>query len=88
MPTLPPDGEKIAVFTPITSPSMLNGRAAGVALVHRRIDLDEVVVGAVADVAAARRDDAGGDGAAEAERIADRQHPVADRAADRRTSFT
>ena len=56
----------------------VEGRAAGIALVDGRIDLDEVVIGAGADVAAARRDDAGGDGAAEAERIADRDHPVAD----------
>src|SRR5262249_45469165 len=46
-------------------------RAAGIAAVHRRVDLDEVVIGTGADVAAARRDDAGGHGAAEAERIAD-----------------
>ena len=38
----------------------VEGRAAGVALVDRRVDLDEVVVGTRADVAAARRDDAGG----------------------------
>ena len=56
----------------------VEGRAAGIALVHRRVDLDEVVIGAGADVAAARRHDAGGHGAAEAERIADREHPVAD----------
>ncbi len=34
--------------------------------------------GPLLDVAAARRDDAGGDGTAEAERIADGEHPVAD----------
>ena len=56
----------------------VEGRTAGITLVDRRIDLDVVVVGAGADVAAARRDDAGGDGAAQAERIADRDHPVAD----------
>ena len=43
-----------------------------------RIDLQEVVVGAGADVAAARRDDARRHGAAEAERIADGHHPIAD----------
>ena len=53
-------------------------RAAGIALVHRRVDLDEVVIRAGADVTATGRDDAGRDGAAEAERIADREHPVAD----------
>src|SRR5690606_29120035 len=46
--------------------------------VHGRVDLDEVVIGAGADVAAARRDDAGRDRAAEAERIADGHDPVAD----------
>ena len=56
----------------------VEGRAAGIALVDRRIDLDVVVVGAGADVAPARRDDAGGDRAAQAERIADRDHPIAD----------
>ena len=56
----------------------VEGRAAGIAAVDRRVDLDEVVIGAGADVAAARRDDAGRHGAAEAERIADREHPVAD----------
>ena len=56
----------------------VEGRAARVAAVDRRVDLQEVVIGARADVAAARRDDAGGHGAAEAERIADRDHPVAD----------
>ena len=54
-------------------------RAAGVALVHGRVDLDEVV-GARADVAAERRDDAGRHRAAEAERIADGKRPVADAA--------
>ena len=53
-------------------------RAARVAAVDRRVGLDEVVVRPLMDVAAARRDDAGGHGAAQAERIADRQHPVAD----------
>ena len=78
MPTEPPDGEKIAVLTPITLPSDVERRSAGIALVDRRVDLDVVVIGAGADVAAARRDDAGGHRAAEAERIADRDHPVAD----------
>ena len=56
----------------------VEGRAARIAAVDRGVDLEEVVIGAGADVAAARRDDAGGDGAAEAERIADGHHPVAD----------
>ena len=56
----------------------IEGRAAGIAFVHRGIDLDEVIIGAGADVAATRRDDAGRHRAAEAERIADRDHPIAD----------
>src|ERR1700726_1688147 len=56
----------------------VEGRAAGVALVHGRVDLDEIVIRAVADVAAAGRDDAGRDSAAEAEGIADREHPITD----------
>src|SRR5258706_670722 len=56
----------------------VEGRATGVALVYGRVDLDEIVVRAAADVAAAGRDDAGGHRAAKAERIADREHPIAD----------
>ena len=56
----------------------VEGRATRVALVHRRVDLDEVVIGAGADVTAARRHDARGDGSAETERIADCDDPVAD----------
>ena len=78
MPTEPPDGEKIAVLTPMHIAVDVEGRTAGVAFVHRRVDLDEVVVGTGADVATARRNDAGRHGAAKAERIADRQDPVAD----------
>src|SRR5690606_21319708 len=59
-------------------PAEVEGRAAGIAAVHRRVHLQVVVIGAGADIAAARRDDAGRDRAAEAERIADRHDPVAD----------
>ncbi|GAV36779.1 hypothetical protein ROTAS13_04467 [Roseomonas sp. TAS13] len=52
-------------------------RATGIAAVDRGIDLQEVVIGAGADVAAAGRDHARRDGAAEAEGIAHRHHPVA-----------
>ncbi len=55
MPTLPPEGEKIAVFTPTTSPCDIEGGAAGIAAVHRRVDLQEVVIGTGADVAVLRR---------------------------------
>src|SRR6516164_10980780 len=56
----------------------VKGRATGIALVYRSVDLDEVVVRAGADIAPARGYDPGGDRAAQAERIADRKHPVAD----------
>ena len=47
-------------------------------MIDRRVDLQEVVIGPGADVAPARRDDAGRHRAAEAERVADRDHPIAD----------
>ena len=54
-------------------------RAAGVAGVDGRVGLDEVLVAAARDPAAAERaDDARGDGLAEAERVADGEHEVAD----------
>src|SRR5262249_22343243 len=56
----------------------IESRAAGIAFVHRRVDLNEIVIGARTDIAAARRDDTGCDGAAEAERITDGEHPVTD----------
>src|SRR5262249_58858766 len=56
----------------------VEGRAAGIAFIDRRIDLNEVVVGTRPNVATTGRDDTGRHRAAEAERIADREHPVAD----------
>jgi hypothetical protein len=56
----------------------VEGRTTGVAVVHRRVDLDEVVIRTGADVASASRDDAGRHRSAEAERVADSNHPVAD----------
>src|SRR5690606_36046261 len=56
----------------------VEGRTARIAAVDRRVDLEEVVIGAGADVAAAGRDDAGSHRAAETERIADRNDPVSD----------
>src|SRR5207248_672361 len=58
--------------------TQVEGRPAGIAPVDRRVDLDEIVIWPFVDIAAERRDDPGGDGAAEPERIADRDHPVAD----------
>ena len=54
-------------------------RAAGVAGVDGGVGLDEVLIVLDAEVAAARgADDAGGDGLADAEGVADGQHDVAD----------
>src|SRR5438477_93052 len=50
-------------------------RPAGIADIDRRVDLNEVVIGAFADIAPARRHDARGHRAAQSERIAHRQHP-------------
>src|SRR4029077_16410160 len=52
-------------------------RPAGIPFVDRRIDLDEVVIRTGADIATARRHDAGCDGTAKTKRIANRKHPVA-----------
>ena len=58
--------------------AQVEGRAAGIAAIDRRVDLDEVVIIARADVAADRGDDARGHRIGKAEGIADRDHPVAD----------
>src|SRR3954469_14644327 len=52
-------------------------RATGIAVIDRRIRLDEFVIRA-AKIAMQRADDAGSDGALQAERVADRQNAVAD----------
>ena len=51
---------------------------AGIALVDRRVDLQEAVVGPIADIAALGRNDPCRHRAAESVGIADRDHPVAD----------
>src|SRR5690606_887650 len=53
-------------------------RTAGVAAIDAGVGLDVAVVGARSGGAVHGRDDAAGDGAAKAERVADRDHPVAD----------
>ena len=64
--------------------AQVHERAAGVARVDRGVGLDEVLVAFGREPAAAERaDDAGGDGLPDAERIADRDHVVADAAAGR-----
>ena len=52
-------------------------RPARVAGIDRGVGLDEVVVGSLADVASGRAHDASRDGVIEAERVSDRDHPVA-----------
>ena len=65
------DAEQVAVD--------VDQRAARIAGVDRRVGLDEVLEDVDAErVAAERADDAGGHRLADAERIADRQHDVAD----------
>src|SRR6266404_2396973 len=56
----------------------VEGRAAGITFIDRRIDLNEIVVRAGPDITTTRRDDTGRHRAAETEWIADREHPVAD----------
>src|SRR6185312_12555879 len=56
----------------------IKGRAARIAAVDRGVDLDEIVIGAGADIAAPRRDDAGRDRPAQSERITHGHDPVAD----------
>ena len=78
MPTDPPEGEKIAVFTPDHLAVHVEHRATGIAAIDRGVGLDEVVIGTGVDVARPGRDDAGRHRSAQPERIADRDHPVAD----------
>ena len=57
----------------------IDQRTAGIAGINRRVGLDEELIIADADLGARhRRDDAMGDGLADPERIADRQHQIAD----------
>src|SRR5690606_34376111 len=58
----------------------VEGRAARIAGVHRRIDLQEVAIVRAADIAAGTGDDANGHGAAKTEGIAHGHDPVADAA--------
>jgi len=53
-------------------------RPAGVAGIDGRVGLNEIVVRPGSDRPSLGADDAGGDGLAETERIADREHPIAD----------
>src|SRR5690606_27630304 len=62
-------------------------RATRITAVDRGVSLDEVVIRAGINVAAARRDNADRNRAAKAERIADRHDPVADANLRRITEF-
>ena len=77
IPMLPPLGLKMAVVHTHDLTVAVEQRAAGVAAIDGRVDLQEVVVRARVDVSPARGNDAGGDGAPESERAADRDDPVA-----------
>ena len=68
----------MAVFTPTTSPMHLEGRTTRIALLTGASIWMKLVVRPVADIAATCRDDTCGDGPAETERIANREHPVTD----------
>src|SRR6185295_2721227 len=55
----------------------IEGRTAGISAVDWSVDLDVVRIRTTSDIAPQRGDDAGRDRAAEAERIADRDDPIA-----------
>src|SRR5271167_2510367 len=55
----------------------VEGWSAGIALIHRRIDLDEVVIGTGTNVTATSRNDTSRHRPTKAERIADCDNPVA-----------
>ena len=79
MPSEPPDCEKIVLLMPIRLPAASTSAPPGVAGIDRGVGLDEILEAVDAEmVAAERADDPRGHRVAEAERIADREHDVAD----------
>ncbi len=79
MPCEPPEREKIAVLMPTSRPVKIDQRTARIAGIDRGVGLDEELIVGDADLRARhRRDDAMRHGLADAERIADRKHDVAD----------
>ena len=78
MPTCRRSAKRSRVLMPITSPRRSKvgppelPRLIGASICRKIVELTG------ADVAAARRDDAGRDAAAEPERVADRDDPIAD----------
>src|SRR6266436_5065379 len=77
IPTDPPDGEKIAVLTPMTFAFHVEGWSAGIAFIHRRVDLDEVVIGTRTNVAATSGHDTSRHRPTKTVRIANCDNPVA-----------
>ena len=78
MPSVPRFCASTAVLMPMSSPSRIDERAAGIAEIDGSIGLNEILEIRDAEAAAAgRADDALRHGLAETEWIADRQHHVA-----------
>ena len=77
MPTEPPDGETMAVLTPITWPSMLKIGPPELPGLIGASSCRKLSNGPAPRSRPARRNDAGGDRAAETERIAGGEDPVA-----------
>ena len=79
MPLDAPDGDTIMRLMPMRRPLHVDQRAAGIARIDGGVGLDEVLIlGRTAGHARERRDDAAGHRLADAERIADGEHQVAD----------
>ena len=81
IPALVPDGDRIAVLTPIARPAEFEQRPARIARIDGRVGLDHVgdlAPAAGRQPAFERADDAGGQRLVEPERVADREHPLAD----------
>jgi hypothetical protein len=80
MPMLPPEGDMICALMPTSSPFTLTSGAARIPAVDRGVSLQEVFITPVAEPGSSAfgAHDAHGNGLADAERIADGQHDVAD----------
>ena len=78
IPTLPPDGGVDRGVHPDYPAPGVEQRPARVPAVDRSIDLQEVSVARRADIAPSGGEDPGRHRASEAERVADRHHPVPD----------
>jgi hypothetical protein len=78
IPTDPPVGETIALLMPMTFAADVEGRTSRIALVHRRVDLDELIVAARRDVARPGRNESRPSRYRKPERVAHRDHPLPD----------